>query len=196
MDSTSQKDAIILRALTDAPQNGWSMAAIRRASASEGYTERMADALFTGSIGGATKYVSDLFDRRMMRQLESVDQEHLRVRDKIMTAVRMRLDLMAPYRDGLRVALAHWGRPLGTLRAASPLWRSADRIWVWAGDTATDYNRYTKRGLLSSVMASTTLFWLQDNSPQYAATRAFLERRIEGVLMIGKFLGNRKKVAA
>jgi ubiquinone biosynthesis protein COQ9 len=76
------------------------------------------------------------------------------------------------------------------------LWRSADRIWTWAGDTATDYNHYTKRALLSGVMASTTLFWMQDNSPASAASRAFLDRRIDNVLNIGRLLGTLKKKAA
>jgi len=74
------------------------------------------------------------------------------------------------------------------------VWRSADRFWAKAGDTATDYNRYTKRALLSGVIASTTLFWLTDNSEEHAASWAFLDSRIENVLAMGKRLGKAKPV--
>ena len=37
-----------------------------------------------------------------------------------------------------------------------------DRMWRLAGDTATDFNHYSKRTLLSGVIASTTLCWLGD----------------------------------
>lgn len=188
------KDRIALRALSDAPIHGWDMVALRRAAEGEKQKPQMAEAVF-GSIHNATRYLADIFDRRMMETLSSVDVNGLRVRDRIATAVQTRLDLMAPYRDGLRVALAHYFRPLRGLRGARPLWSTADKIWVWAGDTATDYNHYTKRALLSGVMASTVLFWLQDNSPANAATRAFLDRRIQNVLSVGKLLGNLKKAA-
>lgn len=189
------KEKILLRALENAPLNGWSMNALRMAAKDAGQKPQMTDALF-GSIAGATGAVSAIFDDQMMDALSSIDSEKLRVRDRIAKAVTVRLDLMAPYKDGLRVALAHWARPLRSLHAAKPLWRSADQIWDWAGDTARDYNHYTKRALLSGVMASTLLFWLQDNSPAHTATKQFLDRRISNVLSVGKLLGSMKKKAA
>ena len=189
------KDKILLRALKDAPFDGWSMDALRLAAENVGAKRQMADALFP-NIGAATRYVGEFFDGQMMDALSSIDTTKLRVRDKIAKAIETRLDLMAPYKNGLRVAFAHWMRPMRSLGAARPLWASADHIWNWAGDTVTDYNRYTKRALLSGVMASTVLFWLQDDSPASAATRQFLDRRINNVLTVGKFLGGMKKKAA
>lgn len=189
------KDKIIEQALKDAPYAGWSMDALRAAAEKAGQKPQMADALFS-DIAGATKYISAFFDARMMEQLERIDIERMRVRERIAVAVQTRLDLMAPYRGGLKAALAHYARPLRSLRAAKPLWTAADHIWTWAGDTSTDYNRYTKRALLSGVMASTLLFWLQDNSPGASATRQFLDRRINNVLSAGKIIGGLKRKAA
>src|SRR3546814_10685041 len=59
------------------------------------------------------------------------------------------------------------------------LYRTVDAIWYAAGDRATDYNFYTKRALLAGVYSSTLLFWLNDKSENFAATWAFLDRRIE-----------------
>ena len=61
-------------------------------------------------------------------------------------------------------------------------YNTVDVIWRAAGDTSTDFNFYTKRGLLAAVYASTVLFWLDDRSEDCAATWAFLDRRIAEVM--------------
>lgn len=186
------KDAVVLKALEDAPFCGWSMATIERAATSLEAPAMMADAMFPDGVMDATRHVTELFDRRLAAKLRATKPDAMRVREKIAHAVMTRLELMTPYKAGLQVAFAVWARPLHAPRAAKALWASADKIWVWAGDTATDYNRYTKRALLSGVMATTFLYWLQDQSPKAAATRAFLERRIENVLKLGSLIGRRK----
>jgi ubiquinone biosynthesis protein COQ9 len=69
------------------------------------------------------------------------------------------------------------------------VYRTCDRIWRAAGDSATDFNFYTKRGLLAGVVTSTMLYWLQDKSEGSQATSAFLDRRIADVLTIGGRIG-------
>lgn len=64
-----------------------------------------------------------------------------------------------------------------------------DELWNLAGDKATDYNWYTKRGLLSAVYIATELFMLTDTSPGHAETWAFLERRLKDVGLVGRDLG-------
>jgi ubiquinone biosynthesis protein COQ9 len=60
-------------------------------------------------------------------------------------------------------------------------WRSADHMWRLAGDTATDYNHYSKRLILSGVYTATLLAWLDDQSEGWTDTAAFLDRRLAGV---------------
>ncbi len=67
--------------------------------------------------------------------------------------------------------------------------RTVDALWYAAGDRSTDYNYYTKRLLLAGVYSSTLLVWLNDKSEDHGATWAFLERRIDNVLVIGGRLG-------
>jgi ubiquinone biosynthesis protein COQ9 len=59
-------------------------------------------------------------------------------------------------------------------------------MWSAAGDEARDASYYTKRSLLAAVWTSTFLFWLDDRSPDFEATWAFLDRRIDNVMQIGK----------
>ena len=51
-----------------------------------------------------------------------------------------------------------------------------------AGDTATDYNHYSKRAILGSVYGATLAVFLNDDSDDHADTKAFLARRIDGVM--------------
>jgi ubiquinone biosynthesis protein COQ9 len=67
------------------------------------------------------------------------------------------------------------------------LYETVDQMWYAAGDTATDFNFYTKRGLLAGVYAATTLYWLDDRSPDAADTHAFLDRRLADVMAIPRY---------
>jgi ubiquinone biosynthesis protein COQ9 len=76
--------------------------------------------------------------------------------------------------------------PQNVARAARLGWRAADHIWRAAGDTAVDYNHYTKRTLVAGIYAATLLVFLDDESEGHADTKAFLGRRIEGVMRFEK----------
>ena len=63
-------------------------------------------------------------------------------------------------------------------------------MWRLAGDTATDYNHYTKRAILGAIYAATLKVFASDTSEDAvgpkAETRAFLDRRIEGIMRFEK----------
>jgi ubiquinone biosynthesis protein COQ9 len=103
--------------------------------------------------------------------------------------VRARLEQLAPHREAVRRALSYLALPQNAALGAKCLYRTVDAIWYAAGDTATDYNFYTKRLLLAGVYSSTVLFWLNDKSEGYAETWAFLDRRIAEVVKLGGALG-------
>jgi ubiquinone biosynthesis protein COQ9 len=68
-------------------------------------------------------------------------------------------------------------------------------IWRAIGDTSTDFNFYTKRGLLSGVLTSTMIYWFGDNSEGNDETWKFLDRRIADVMQIEKVKAAVVKVA-
>ena len=89
-------------------------------------------------------------------------------------------------RDVARRALAVLALPQHVARAARLGWRGVDTIWRAAGDIATDWNHYTKRAILLGVYAATVTVFLDDESERWADTRAFLARRIDGVMRFEK----------
>jgi len=106
----------------------------------------------------------------------------LKIRERITTLVETRIDLLAGTRESLRRALALLALPANAPHAAKLGWRAADLMWRLAGDTATDYNHYSKRAILGAVYGSTMAVFLNDESEGFADTRAFLARRIDSVM--------------
>jgi ubiquinone biosynthesis protein COQ9 len=184
-DTQTIRDKIIEQALPGVPFDGWTLEHLEKAAMAAGYQPAMVRAVFPGGLGDALDHFADLMDRRMLAALGKVNVEDLRVRDRIRTAVLARLEALRPHREAERLALTYWSFPFRHLRAGKIAWRTADRIWDWVGDDSTDYNRYTKRGLLSGVLASTLLAWLDNEE----SAPAFLDRRIENVMQWGRFLG-------
>lgn len=106
----------------------------------------------------------------------------LKIRERITTLVETRIDLVAAHRESLRRAMALLALPTNAPHAAKLGWRAADLMWRLAGDTATDYNHYSKRTILGAVYGSTMAVFLNDESEGFADTRAFLARRIDQVM--------------
>ena len=86
----------------------------------------------------------------------------------------------------MRRALSFLAMPQNTLLALRCVYHTVDAIWHLAGDTATDWNFYSKRGLLAAVYTTTVLYWLEDESEGFTDTWAFLDRRISDVMKVPK----------
>jgi ubiquinone biosynthesis protein COQ9 len=129
----------------------------------------------------------DAIDKAMLDAFPPERIDAMKVRDRIRELILYRYDAIRPNREALRRALAILAQPQNLPDAARLAWRAADRIWRLAGDTSTDLNHYSKRAILVGVYGSTTLVFLDDESPELVATRAFLNRRIDDVMRFEKF---------
>lgn len=125
-------------------------------------------------------------DLELARRLPVDKLNAMKIRDRITALLATRLEIMNPDREALRRAMAIMAMPQNLVRAAKIGWRSADRMWRLAGDTASDFNHYTKRATLSAVYGSTLSVFVNDESDDFADTRAFLDRRIDNVMQFEK----------
>ncbi len=157
-----------------------------------GYDKALVRNLFPQRIPQALSDLSHSFDQTMLKKLESIDIKPLAIRERVKTATMTRLTLMSAHKEASRKIMGYWANPLRGLQAKKNIWRSADTIWTWVGDTSTDYNYYTKRTLLSAVLGTTYLFWIQDTDKTLDKTESFLIRRIENVLQFGKLMHSTK----
>ena len=189
MDIDKVRGKLFAATLAQIPFDGWTERALEAGAAEAGLDAAEARNAFPGGPAELLAYFSAEADRRMLAELEKHGLEALKVRQRVAAAVRTRLDHLAPHREAVRRALSFLALPRNAALGAKCMYRTVDAIWYAAGDTATDYNFYTKRLLLAGVYASTVLFWLNDKSPGFADTWAFLERRIGEVLKVGGIMG-------
>ncbi|MEO1046266.1 MAG: COQ9 family protein [Pseudomonadota bacterium] len=125
-------------------------------------------------------------DARMKAEFPEDRLDAMKIREKITELVWFRITAVMPQKEALRRAVSIMALPQNAGRSARISWRSSDLMWRMAGDTATDYNHYTKRTILTGVYSTTLLCFLDDESDEYEDTRAFLERRIENVMQFEK----------
>jgi ubiquinone biosynthesis protein COQ9 len=171
---------------TNAAFDGWSPRALETAASQAGVDADIARIAFPG---GAVEMIDAWFahvDALMADALPPEVLATMKVREKITALVEARLAAVADQRESLRRALAILAMPQNIAHAAKLGWRSVDLIWRAAGDTATDYNHYTKRGILMAVYTATITVFLDDESEGWADTKAFLARRIGGIMRFEK----------
>lgn len=193
-DDTLKTD-LLLAALPDVPFDGWTAETLSRAAKKTGTTPAALQAAFPAGTVDMALYFSTWADAELLKKMTPARLSKMRIRDQITFAVRTRLEIIAPFREATSSALKLLARPPHNLRLVKMVWATADVIWRAAGDTATDYNRYTKRLLLSGVLTSTTLRWMNDTSAGHEKTWRFLDQRIDNVMKIGQKLSRFKKKA-
>ena len=181
---------ILTAMLQHVPFDGWTMHAAEAGAADAGYKPGDAVRAFPGGPAEMIALYSRLADQRMVAEMEKRGAADLKVRERVTLGVRLRLEQNAAHREAARRALAFLSFPQNAALAAQCLYGTVDAIWYAAGDTATDYNFYTKRGLLAGVYSATLLYWLNDESEGFAATWDFLDRRIRDVMAMPKAIGN------
>jgi ubiquinone biosynthesis protein COQ9 len=181
-----QRDQLLEAALAHVPFEGWSRRSLLAAAADLGMEPGLARRLFPRGGDDLLVHLERWADRQMAARVDLEALQQLRIRERIATLVRARLEVLTPHREALRRATAARLLPSNALAATASLWRTVDLMWSLAGDRATDASYYTKRSLLAAVWSSTFLYWLDDRSDDLAATWAFLERRIDNVMQIGQ----------
>ena len=189
-----ERRAILKAALDHVAFDGWTERTLRQGAEDAGFDAAMARRAFPRGAADALEFWSAQTDRAMAAALAEQDVGALKVRERIAGAVRWRLETLAPHREAVRRSLSFLGQPQHAGRGLRCLYRTVDEMWHAAGDTATDFNFYTKRGLLAGVYTSTLLFWFDDESKYHAATWAFLDRRIADAMRIPQLTGRFRKL--
>ena len=166
--------------------DGWSSAAITQAAGALGVDADVAAYAFKGGPMDMIAAWIDHVDARMEAGFAGGKEGDLPVRERIRRLVAFRLDCAKGLEESLRRALAIMAMPHNAPRSLKLGWRSADRMWRLAGDTATDFNHYSKRAILAGVYGATLAVFIDDESEDKAETMAFLERRIDGIVRFEK----------
>jgi len=168
--------------------DGWTEKLLRNASVSAGLDQNYWKIIFPGGVMDAVDAYVEQANENMAAGL---DLSKLRTTEKVAALIKNRLTQYKNDKPAILASLAAY--TLHPLRGIQASYRTVDAIWRLAGDTATDWNFYTKRGLLAGVYASTLNFWLNDSSKDHEDTWKFLDARLAEVGNVGKFISKIKK---
>lgn len=166
--------------------DGWTQKAIDSAADELGIDRDRARLAFPSDPPHMIDAWIDGIDAAMAAHFTPGKVAAMKIRDRIRGMIWWRLEMTGSAREAVRSALSILAMPQNVPLALKTGWRSADRMWRLAGDTATDFNHYSKRLILSGVYTSTLLAWLDDDSEGWAETAAFLDRRLADVMKFEK----------
>ena len=166
--------------------DGWSDAALVSAAQMDGVDPDVARLAYPGGAMDMIAAWIASVDLAMAAALPAERLAEMKIRERIRALVQARLGAIAGREEALRRAMAIMAMPQNVVRSGKLGWASADAMWRLAGDTATDYNHYTKRALLAGIYTATLAVFVDDESEGKADTAAFLDRRIENVMQFEK----------
>jgi ubiquinone biosynthesis protein COQ9 len=192
-DDAALKEAVLLAALPHAAFDGFTDSVLQKASAEAGVSKAELTQLFEDGPVSLIAYFSAWADAGMATRLAAMDLKAMKIRARIAAAVMARLDALEAHKEAARRAAALLSLPMHAALGAKLVYATVDAMWRAAGDTATDFNFYTKRGILAGVYGSTAMRWFNDTSDDGAPTREFLAARIENVMQIEKFKAKAKE---
>ena len=193
MAADETRDAIMQAVLAHVPFDGWGEKALLAAADECGIGTDAARRAFPRGAASLIEYHSTLADRRMEDDLGAEALKGLSVGRRIAAAVRLRLEQEEPHREAVRAAVSYLALPLNARLCLKCLYRTVDTVWFAIGDKSTDFNFYSKRALLAGVYGSTLLYWLDDRSEDHEESWAFLDRRLQDVMRVGRLKGEMQR---
>lgn len=178
------EQAVLDAAVERAPALGWNGRMVRAACAANGLSLGDEELLLPNGARDLAALLSRRHDDRAMAALAGVDPKTLKIRERIARAVSARMEAGAADLEATRRCAAFLALPTNVDLGLQLAWESADLLWNWAGDTATDWNHYSKRAILSGILIpALTMRWFDGKD----AADAFVARRIDNVMAFEKW---------
>lgn len=179
-EATEQQ--VLDAALTITATQGWTWPSVRAAGKAAGLSAAETELLLPHGPADLAALLSRRHDARALAALP--DPATLKIRERIRAAVAARIDAAAQDEVAVRRWSGYLSLPLNFTLGLKLLWESADALWRWAGDTATDENHYSKRAILSGILATALAIRLSSGRE---AAMTFVDARIENVMSFEKW---------
>lgn len=179
-EATEQQ--VLDAALNITATQGWTWPSVRAAGKAVGLSAAEIELLLPHGPADLAALLSRRHDARALAALP--DPATLKIRERIRAAVAARIDAAAQDEAAVRRWSGYLSLPLNLILGLKLLWESADALWRWAGDTANDENHYSKRAILSGILATALAIRLSSGRE---AAMTFVDARIENVMSFEKW---------
>lgn len=179
--------------------HGWSQEAIAHGAESINYPG-VAHGMFPG---GGIELINHFYtkcNQELIKQLQlefndsNINGDNPKIsdnfnpRDFAIRAIRLRLEMIIPYKDSWPQAIAIMTLPQNVPNSLAQLLTLVDDICYCAGDRSVDIGWYTRRIGIAAIYKTVELYLLQDKSPEHQQTWEFLESRVDEAIKIQEFL--------
>ena len=177
--AAAAEQEVLDHALRLAPQHGWTWRTAYFAGQAAGLSRGETELLLPRGPQDLAALLSRRHDQSALARLAEVDPATLKIRARIRAGCEARLDAAAQDEPALRRWAGFRALPPNVALGAKLAWESADLLWRWAGDVATDENHYSKRVLLAGILTGAGAVRMSSGRK---AALAFVDRRIEDVM--------------
>lgn len=178
------EQALLDAALKLAPVHGWTRRTAVLAGQAIGMSAAETELLIPHGGADLAALLSRRHDHRALATLAEVHASNLKIRERIRRAVEARLDAAAQDEPATRRWMGFLALPANLALAGRLAWESADVLWRWAGDEATDENHYSKRAILAGILSSAMAIRMTQGRK---VALDFVDRRIEDVMRFEKW---------
>jgi ubiquinone biosynthesis protein COQ9 len=180
----SAEHQVLDEALKIAPREGWTWRMAKAAGEACGLSVGETELLLPHGPADLAALLARRHDLQALALLADVDPQSLKIRERIARAVAARLDAAAADEPATRRWAGYLALPTHLGLAGKLTWASADVLWRWAGDVATDENHYSKRAILAGILSSAMAVRMASGR---AEALAYVDRRIENVMAYEKW---------
>ncbi|KAK7428671.1 Ubiquinone biosynthesis protein coq9, mitochondrial [Neonectria magnoliae] len=178
--------AILAAAYKHVPEHGFSQKALGLGARDARYLDISASVLPEGAFSLIRYHLVSQRDALAARNEELFKGQELPgIAARVEALTWERLMGNREVLDRWQEALAVMAQPSYVPASLKELAALADEIWFLAGDKAVDPSWYSKRASLSMIYSTSELFMTNDQSPDFAETRQFLQRRLGEVKSLG-----------
>ncbi len=179
--------------LPDVPFDGWTDEAALKAADSAGLSAGEQALAAPHGVRDLIEHFFDTAEDTARAALVNVEFDELPVPEKVKQGVLAWLAALDPHHEAVRRAGLRAALPWATGPAMSRAWHVADMIWIAAGDTSEDYNKYSKRGLLAAVLPSIVFRWA--DSPTDSELDSYISQQLKRASNTGRAAGKFVKPA-
>ncbi|WHA05118.1 COQ9 family protein [Candidatus Bandiella numerosa] len=178
------KNDVLFSIIEILPYEAFDINIISKACKNIGLQSEYANLLFPNGRAEFLEVFRDYIDEIMVEKIKNELSEVKSITSRISESLKIRFEILDKYKIIIPKIIAFYSMPRNHLKLYPYTWKSMNLIWRTAGnDKSTDFNYYTKRGLLTGVYWATLLYWLSDESTNYEGTHDFLNRKL---ILIGK----------
>ncbi len=207
LDSTENKQKILVNFLEICAFEGWSNATLSKAYELSSIEPKFQNLIFENGCLDLIEFYIEEQNRKLSQIIaKTADFSSFKVQEKIKFALHALFEneakhqlalqrLRSFYFDLRNLSGAEYGpRPL--FMAFKHAGKMADFIWFAIGDKSTDFNFYTKRLTLSKIILQTFAVFIKDETSDLNKTKNFIDLQIEKVMKFEKFKSKVKKISA